>query len=93
MCSWYFSPKEELKKFLLGLMNSLLFAGCSSMIVRRVICLLTKYSSYNWSTSILMQQLLDILQVLQEYPSFLSPTSAKSKFHSTVWQRAGKQLI
>lgn len=43
------SPIPEIKKLIFGFVKSLLFAGGYSMLVRRTICFLTRYYSYNYS--------------------------------------------
>ena len=42
------NPGHELSKVLVGFVKSLLFAGGYSMIVRRTVCFLTQFYSYNY---------------------------------------------
>ena len=42
----YFRPVEEVKKLVKGFINSMLFAGGFTLIVRRTICLITQYHGY-----------------------------------------------
>lgn len=53
--SYHFSPAQEIKKLIVGFVKSLLFAGGYSMLVRRTICFLTRYYSYNYSKSEFIQ--------------------------------------
>lgn len=61
-----FSPSNELKKFLIGFACSLIFAGGSSGVIRRVLCILQKYSNH-YSKLLNMQLLCLLVLSLREY--------------------------
>ena len=50
-----FSPAKELRKFLIGFLKSLLFAGGYTCLVRRIVCLVTQHHKFAGCQCLIIQ--------------------------------------
>ena len=64
-----------MKRFVLGFVRSLLYAGLNRLITCRLICFITKYTRFSHSMSSFTQKPLDIRLGLAESRSSYSPNT------------------
>ncbi len=55
---YLFSPAKEIRKFIVGFIKSLLFAGGYACMVRRIVCLITQYHKFEGCKSLIMKTLI-----------------------------------